>query len=106
MTGWLEVRSASRADFDFDCQKSWFGDLFASKLQYRREETHIFVLKALYYVNGVKLMSQKLARTLRFFNVQATRMVPSSLKHAIVDCWCRSCVRFWVSVHKLVRSPF
>ena len=40
-----------------------------------------------------------------FFNFQATRVVPSSLKHAIVDCWCRSCVRFWVSVRKLVRSP-
>ena len=32
-------------------------------------------------------------------------VVPSSLKHAIVDCWCRSCVRYWVSVRKLVRSP-
>ena len=73
--------------FHFDCQKSWFGDDFAPDLQYRRDETHIFAFNALYYVNGVKMTTQKLAKTLRFFNVQATRVVPSSSKHAIVDCW-------------------
>ena len=61
MTGWLEVGSASRADFHFDCQKSWFGDDFAPELQYRRDETHIFAFNALYYVNGVKLTIQKAA---------------------------------------------
>ena len=106
MTGWLEVGSASRADFHFDCQKSWFGDDFAPELQYRRDETHIFAFNALYYVNGVKMTTQKLAKTLCFSMFRQQGVVPSSLKHAIVDCWCRSCVRFWVSVRKLVRSPF
>ena len=59
--------------FHFDCQKSRFGDDFAPEVQYRRNETHIFAFNALYYVNGVNMTTQKLAKTLCFFNVQATR---------------------------------
>ena len=62
----MELRAASRADFHFDCQKSWLGGLSAPKLQYRRNETHIFALHVLYYVNGVKLTTQKPAKTLCF----------------------------------------
>ena len=66
VTGWLEVRSASRADFHFDCQKSWFGEHFAPQLQYGRDETHIFAFNDLYYANGVKVTLQKQTQTICF----------------------------------------
>ena len=51
------------------------------------ETKHTFLFSTTWrYANGVKVTPQILAKKRCFFNFQATRVVPNSSKHAIVDC--------------------